>query len=463
MIEKLRDFPSVEELTGHQKLSDAVNRLPRPVAVQIIRDNIQSAKTRFRDSKKPVPRTSLLKEIRHDLQLAASREIGRVINATGIVVHTNLGRAPLSETIIEEIKKSAVGFSNVELDVQKGVRGKRGAACEQYLAALSGAESATVVNNCAAGLFLGLSALAYRKEVLLSRGELVQIGGGFRIPDILRKSGAKLVEVGTTNITTLRDYRQAITERTALILKVHKSNFVQAGFTQEVSLPDLVVLGREHSLPVFNDLGSGVFVDTRRLLGYHEPTVQQSVKAGADLTCFSGDKMLGGSQAGLLVGGRIYIEKIKRNPIFRTVRVDKITLSILEKLLRTYLDGTYAQNIPLWSLMTVPESELYRRGKKLLARLGNLEGLSVQATQVYIGGGALPQSEIPSVGLVFAPERKASVLFRKFLQNSPPVLGHITEDSFVLDLKAVPESDLPILSECIRRVLADAEDGPGAP
>lgn len=301
-ITALRDFPSVEEIMQSSSLADVLSVVPRPVAVVVVRGVIAARKESFRADRKPLTEDEVISAVKLGIIAAARQEIGQVINATGIVVHTNLGRAPLSDAIFDAIKKTVTGYGNIEFDLLSGTRGKRGVACERYLALLSGAEAGTVVNNCAAALFLALNTLASRKSVIISRGELVQIGGGFRIPDILRKSGARLCEIGSTNITTLDDYEGAIDRGTGLILKVHKSNFVQAGFTEEVPLKDLVELGRRYDIPVFNDLGSGVFVNTRPLLGYAEPTVQQSVSAGADLTSFSGDKLLGGSQAGLLVG-----------------------------------------------------------------------------------------------------------------------------------------------------------------
>ncbi|MCB2229312.1 L-seryl-tRNA(Sec) selenium transferase [bacterium] len=452
-ITTLRDFPSVEELAQSKALADAVTLVPRPTAVQIVRDVVAEGKEKFRQDGKAVTVSSIEKLIARRIMAAAQLEISKVINATGIVVHTNLGRAPLSDTIFDAIKKTVTGYGNIEFELARGVRGKRGVACESYLALLSGAEAGTVVNNCAAGLFLALNTLANRRGVIISRGELVQIGGGFRIPDILRKSGGKLREVGSTNITTIADYEEAIDDNTGLILKVHKSNFVQAGFTEEVPLKDLVELGKKHNIPVFNDLGSGVFINTRELLGYAEPTVQQSVAAGADLTSFSGDKMLGGSQAGLLVGRADLINKIRKNPIFRTMRVDKITFSIMEKMLTIYLNSTHTEDIALWRILSIPEAALYKRGKSILAALGNPSGLAIEATRVYIGGGALPQSEIPSVAVTFATDQKPNELLRRFREYTPPIIGRIENDRFLLDLKAVEESDLEIVTEAIRSVI----------
>jgi len=453
VIKQLRDFPSIEELLQHKKISEALAPIPRPLAVILVRESVAAAKKTFSSGKEEVSLQKLVNRIIGDIETHRRRRIGRVINATGVVVHTNLGRAPLSTSLFDSIKETVTGYGNIEFELQTGVRGGRGGACEQYLALLSEAERATVVNNCAAALFVTLNTFANRKNVIISRGELVQIGGGFRIPDILKKSGAKLHEIGTTNITKLKDYEAAIDERTGLILKVHQSNFVQRGFTEGVALKELVSLGKKHQVMVVNDLGSGVFVPTREVLGYAEPTVQQSVRDGADVTCFSGDKMLGGCQAGLIVGKAPLVDKIKKNPLFRTVRADKIVFSMLERLLSYYLDGTWQKEIKLWALLTIPESELYKRGKAVLKEAGNPSGVSVEATKAYVGGGALPESNIPSVGIVFSKELKAVDLISKFRNQTVPIIGRIDDDRFILDLKAVDAEDLPLIRQAITEIL----------
>lgn len=457
IIKTLRDFPSVEELLQDKRLTVSINAVPRPLAAEIVKTVVANRKKDFKKSSKTMTMASLVTGIEKTLASARRQQVQRVINATGIVVHTNLGRAPLPESLFDAVKETVTGYGNIEFDLERGIRGKRGVAAEKYLALMAGSEAATVVNNCAAALFLILNTFANRRNVLTSRGELIQIGGGFRIPDILKRSGTKLTEVGTTNITTLDDYRNGIDSRTALILKVHKSNFVQAGFTEEVSLKDLASLGSEHGLPVINDLGSGVFIGTRDVLGYAEDTVQQSVRAGADLTCFSGDKMLGGVQAGLIVGREEMVKKVKKNPLFRTMRVDKIVFSILEHLLTIYLNGNYQADIKLWEILSCPESELYKAGKAILKELGEPNGLSVEATKAYMGGGALPEAAIASVGIVFSKEYKASVLIRKFRELSLPIIGRVEDDRFLLDLKAVDKRDRPCLVSSIRKVLKQGD------
>ncbi|MBU8934409.1 MAG: L-seryl-tRNA(Sec) selenium transferase [candidate division Zixibacteria bacterium] len=454
MIEKPRDFPAVEELLQHEELAEAVLLIPRPAAAEIIKATIANAKAQLTKTHKPITLERLNNDIRKALLKAKRQEITRVINATGIVVHTNLGRAPLPAALFEAVKERVTGYGNIEFDLNTGGRGSRGLACEKYLVLLTGAEAGTVVNNCAAALFLILNTLANRKQVLLSRGEMVQIGGGFRIPDILKKSGGKLCEVGTTNITTIKDYEDNIeTGRSGLILKVHKSNFVQSGFTEEANLKELVTLGRKYGWPVVNDLGSGVFIDTRDILGYEEPTVGHSVRAGVDLTSFSGDKLLGGVQAGLIVGSSEYIKKIKRNPLFRTMRVDKVVFSIVEHLLSVYLSGDFQTDIHLWQILSIAESDLYQRGQKILSDLGHPSGLSVEATKAFVGGGSMPEADIPSVGIVFSTAYSATRLMRQFRNRSLPIIGRIENDQLILDLKAISENDLSILTTAIKEVI----------
>ncbi len=453
-ITELREFPAIEELLQDPALEGAVSSIPRPQAVEIVREVVAEFKSRFQKSSRPVALEQLHRTIIQIILDKGREEIRRVINATGIIVHTNLGRAPLPPIILADIVPAVAGYSNVEFDLATGQRGNRGLACETRLANLSGAESATVVNNCAAALFIILNTLAGRKKVIISRGELVQIGGGFRIPDILKRAGAKLCEVGTTNITTLSDYETAIDADTALILKVHKSNFVQAGFTDDVPLKELATLGQKANVPVINDLGSGVFVETRELLGYSEPTVQQSVRAGADLTCFSGDKLLGGMQAGLIVGRKGLVQKIKKNPLFRVVRVDKVVFAMLEALLASYLRGSQVEDVPVWTILSTPASELYKSGKEILKQTGTPNGVSVEATKAFVGGGALPESDIPSVALVFAPEYSAEKLLAAFRRLDPPIIGRIANDRFTLDLKAVDKSDFAFIVSSITTILS---------
>jgi len=452
LIKTRRGFPAVETLLQASELKNALDLLPRPVAAAVIREVVAALKKDL-DTTKGIPRKRLFAEITRRLHLEAAKGSTRVINATGVVVHTNLGRSPLSETLLEDFQTSLAGYGNVEFDLTNGRRGGRGAACEDYLARLTGAEAGTVVNNNAAALLLILNTLANRKKVLISRGELVQIGGGFRIPDILRRAGARLSEVGTTNVTSLADYESAIDDRIGLILKVHKSNFIQAGFTDEVDLKPLVALGRKHSIPVVNDLGSGVLIPTGRVLGYREPTVQESVRDGADLTCFSGDKLLGGMQSGLIVGRRDLITRIKKNPLFRTVRVDKVVFFVLERLLTTYLNGTHLEQIKLWQMLGRSTKELEKMATAVLREAGSPNGVTVEKTKAQVGGGAMPEQDLASIGLVFDQSNSARQLMKKLRQGQPPVIGRIDDDRLILDLKAVDPSETSMLARAIKKIL----------
>jgi L-seryl-tRNA(Ser) seleniumtransferase len=452
LIKTRRDFPAVEILLQAPELKDALQAIPRPVATVIIREVVAELKKSL-DTDRGLPHEMLVTEIIGRLKLQAAKGSTRIINATGVVVHTNLGRSPLSAALLEDIQTALTGYGNVEFDLTTGKRGGRGAACEEYLARLTGAEAGTVVNNNAAALLLILNALGNRKKVIISRGELVQIGGGFRIPDILRRAGARLSEVGTTNVTSFADYENAIDDRTGLILKVHKSNFVQAGFTEEVDLKPLVALGRKHAIPVVNDLGSGVLIPTGKILGYREPTVQESVRAGADLTCFSGDKLLGGMQSGLIVGRSDLITKIKKNPLFRTVRVDKVVFLVLERLLGVYLNGTHLEHVKLWQLLARSTSDLKRIAHAILVKAGNPDGVTVEETKAQIGGGAMPEQDLASIGLVFDRSHSARKLVTRLRRGQPPVIGRIDDDRLILDLKAIAGDEAALLSQAIVEAL----------
>jgi len=453
LIKTKRDIPSVEILTSEIDIASAANKLARPLTVEIVRSKVEQIKNRLGSEIDAIAYEDLIAEIISEIRIVLTNKIGRVINGTGILVHTNLGRAPLSLELFDDIKDHITGYGNLEYNAVSGRRGKRGELAEKYLSLVSGAEAGTIVNNNAAALFIILNTFANRRKVLISRGELVQIGGGFRIPDIIKKSGARLVEIGTTNITTFDDYKKALEGNPALILKVHKSNFTVAGFTEEVSLKALVDLGKQFNLPVINDLGSGVLVDTSDVAGMKEPTVQASVKDGADLTCFSGDKLLGGVQSGLIVGCGEMVGRIKKNPIFRTIRVDKIVFSAVEELLKYYLDDSWRENIKLWRLAHIGESVLYERGQELLKKIDAGEKISLEASQGAVGGGSLPEIPLPSAALVFhckLTPQKIATLFRK---NQPPVIGRISNNRFMIDLKAIDEDTLEILPDIIKNII----------
>lgn len=453
IIKSKRDFPSVEKLASDEMIVVASEDLARPYAVEIVRATVERMKSGLGADFDEITYKSFRQKIINDINEAVLTKIGRVINGTGILVHTNLGRAPLTETLFDCIKNHITGYGNLEFDVTSGKRGKRGELAEKYLALVSGAEAGTIVNNNAAALFLILNTLAFRKKVLISRGELVQIGGGFRIPDIIRKAGARLIEIGTTNITSIGDYKNALDENPSMILKVHRSNFAVSGFTEEVDLKALVDLGRKNDIVVVNDLGSGVLVDTSALAGVKEPTVQNSVRDGADLTCFSGDKLLGGLQSGLIVGARQLISKLKKNPVYRTVRVDKVVFSSIEELLGYYLDDTWKENIKLWRLASVTESELYQKGRKLLDEINAGGKISLEASAGEMGGGALPEIPLPSVALVFNSRLSPQKIAKLFRHEKPPVIGRISDDKFMIDLRSIDDEDTAMLVNIVKTLI----------
>jgi L-seryl-tRNA(Ser) seleniumtransferase len=423
------------------------------LVAEFLRLAVAESKHTMKLKKKTIDTSDLLRIAKSKIDSWGKKETRKVINATGILVHTNLGRAPLGKKLLENIIENLSGYNNLEFDLIDGKRGGRGEACEKYLAILTGAESAAIVNNCAAALFIILNTFANRKKVLLSRGELVQIGGGFRIPEILKRSGAKLEEVGTTNVTNLKDYSDAADKNTSIILKIHKSNFVQSGFTKEVPLEKLTALAEKQKLLLVHDIGSGALIPTRKILGHDEPTPLQSIRSGAHLVCFSADKMLGGIQAGLIAGKKELIDRIKQNPLFRTIRVDKFVISALENIFKTYLDGTYQSDVKLWQLLSVPEGDLYKRAKSICQSLDNPELVSVEATRSFIGGGGLPESALPSVGLCFSKKCDAKEMMQIFRNQNPPVIGRIENDRFILDLKAIDDSELDILKISVSQVL----------
>ncbi len=377
----------------------------------------------------------------------------KVINATGIVINTNLGRAPLHREVLKHIEEVALGYSNLEYDLCEGKRGSRNSHIEEILCDLTGAEASFVVNNNAGAVYLVLNTLAFGREVIVSRGELVEIGGSFRIPDIMRSSGATLVEVGTTNKTRISDYERAISENTALLMKVHRSNFYMEGFTEEVSLEDLVSLGKRRGLLTYYDAGSGLLIDLPFAAG--EPSLRRCIETGLDLVSASGDKLLGGPQAGIILGKRELIEKIKRNPMSRALRIDKLTLAGLEKTLRLYAEGRH-EEVPVVRMLTEDEESIRRRARRLKRLLRGIEGVRFEVVKdrAKPGGGSLPRLELPTYCLaVIHPKFSAQELSKRLRYSEPPVIGKIERDTFLLDLRSVPDEELPLLRSSLRSAL----------
>ncbi len=456
----LRAIPAVHELT--KSLGDLYPNVPEKLRTLVARQTAEALRGQILSGK----RNSLTKE--EVLALAKKRlaeklrpSLRPLINATGVVVHTNLGRSLLPQEALEEIKAIASRYSNLEFDLHRGERGSRYVHVEDILCELTHAEEALVVNNNAAAVLLTLNTLALGKEVIVSRGELVEIGGSFRIPDVMARSGAILREVGATNRTHLRDYEAAINENTALLMKVHKSNFAIVGFTKEVSGAELVSLGKKYGLPVVEDLGSGCFVDFSRYGLIKEPTVQEVLAAGLDVVTFSGDKLLGGPQAGLILGKSEYIRQIKKNPMNRAVRIDKLTLAALEATLRLYRDLEEAvRRIPTLALITMPAEAVKKKAQRLLRRLRQAKIARLKARLVKtisrIGGGALPLACPASYAVALKVDGwSAATLERHLRAASPPIIGRIEDEEVFLDLRTVLPEEIPVLVQVLSEMLGE--------
>jgi len=391
--------------------------------------------------------------VRARLESAVAPSLVRAVNATGILVHTNLGRSPLSPAAIAAIAEIARGYSNLELDLETGKRGSRHRHAERLFAPLFGEKKALVVNNAAAALMLALNTEALGKEVVVSRGELVEIGGSFRVPEILERSGARLREVGTTNKTRLADYASVIGPETGAILRVHPSNFRVVGFTESAATEDLVRLGRERGLPVIEDFGSGNLVSLAPFGLPGEPTVAESLRSGVDLCVFSGDKLLGGPQAGILVGEGPRVEACRRNPMARALRVDKLVYAALEATLSAYVRGRALEEIPVLRMLALPAEEIRSRAQALASRLQGVETLSleVQPSASFVGGGAAPDSEIPTwVIAIRGRERSAESLLAGLRRNDPPIVARVSEDRVLLDLRTVLPGEDELLEKALR-------------
>lgn len=449
----MRTLPSVEKLLGSSDLKSWIEDWSRPVVAEACRQVLATLRQEILSGDKTVTPAEIKSRMSQFLDKKVNQHLQPVINATGIILHTNLGRAPLSENLLAQMSQISTGYNNLEFQLDSGQRGKRGLLSEELLCQLTGAESACVVNNNAGALFLILSALAKGKEVIVSRGELVQIGGGFRIPEILSQSGAVLKEVGTTNQTTLKEYEQAITPETGLILKVHHSNFQMKGFVKESALPELAYLSGEAKIPLIYDQGSGAVIDTRKYGLEAEPTVQDGLTSGADLVAFSGDKLLGGPQAGIITGKLELVNHLKRHPLYRALRVDKLTLSSLEKTVLFYLTGQAEQKIPVWKLISCEPEDLKSRAEKVAAQIKS-ESISVVASESYLGGGSLPGQILPSFALSIESDLHPDDLSAKSRLASPPVVGRISQDKFLLDFRTIfPEQD-SILTSTISQILS---------
>jgi L-seryl-tRNA(Ser) seleniumtransferase len=467
---RLRELPSVDELLGRARLRELAERAGRGIVTQAARSVLADVRERLKnDAGAGADRgaTDIVAGIVANIETRIAAEVEamlepslrRVINATGVILHTNLGRAPLDAGAIAEIAETATRYSNLEYDIARGERGKRDVHTARLAAEMAGAEAAIVVNNNAAAVFLVLNTLAKGAEVIVSRGELIEIGDGFRIPDIMSASGAVLTEVGTTNRTSIRDYERAINERTRLLLRVHPSNFRITGFTERASLEDLVALGRTRGIPVFEDLGSGCLADLSGS-GVAEPVARASCAAGASVVSFSGDKLLGGPQAGIIAGKKDIVERIRRNPLFRALRVDKLTIAALEVTLRAYHRGALDE-IPALRMIRITAEEIGRRAADFAlrvkaslpadAKMGIREGFSV------IGGGSTPDQQLPTHLISLASARLSAAAIEERLRRAAkgtPVIARIEDDLLVLDLRTVFPDEEAALAAAIVAALA---------
>jgi L-seryl-tRNA(Ser) seleniumtransferase len=458
----LRALPSVDQLVRTLAARPELHGIPRPRVTATVRETLDRERRRLLDGGgEALGAASLAARVVARLTECGPFSLRPVINATGVVLHTNLGRAVLSDLAIQRLTAVAAGYANLELDLASKARGSRYSHVEAVLRRLTAAEDALVVNNNASAVLLALETLARGREVVVSRGELIEIGGEFRIPDILRRSGARLCEVGATNRTHLRDYADAIGPDTALLLKVHTSNYRVVGFTAAVSSRDLVELGRQRGVPVMEDLGSGCLVDLRPYGFPYEPTVQEVVGAGVDLVSFSGDKLLGGPQAGVVVGTHALVTRLKHNPLNRAVRIDKLTVAALEATLHAYEAGDALETVPTLRLLTQPLAAVAARARGALRRLDAGTRTRLGATVVrsvgQVGGGALPTVELPTAAVALGTTgAQAQRLDEALRRGDPPVVGRIADDRLLLDFRTVLPADVAPL---VRAVTAAAREG----
>ena len=444
---EFRHLPGVDKVLADERIKQLEADYPRTLLVNLVRQQLERERLAITTGKSAPSLAKIVDSIRVQARSLENPSLRPVVNASGVILHTNLGRAPLSKESILAMDAVAKGYSNLEFNLDSGTRGSRQVHVESLLCQLTGAEAALVVNNNASAVMLGLTALARRKEVIVSRGQAVEIGGGFRIPDVMRQSGARLIEVGTTNCTYISDYEQAISLRTAALLRVHSSNFRLMGFTNEVALEELVMLASRNNLPVFDDLGSGCFLDTTKFGLAPEPMVPQSVALGAGLIFFSGDKLVGGPQAGIIVGKRQFFDKLKKHPLARAVRIDKIRLAALAATLLHYLKDEATTKIPVWRMISAPLEEIDRRAKQWAQMLDDLA--QVVEGETMIGGGSLPGGTLPTrLVAIGSKEGKnvSQVMSRKLRTQEVPVIGRISEEVLLLDPRSVlPEEDEVVL------------------
>jgi L-seryl-tRNA(Ser) seleniumtransferase len=467
--ELLRQIPSVDELLAQPRLAELAKRVDRNLLVEVTRTVLADLRARITGEIAPVilaeisalasDPANLEKRITMLVERILSHSLKAVINATGVILHTNLGRAPITESVVEEFRRTATQYSNLEYDLEAGARGKRDVHTAELLTRLTGAEAAIVVNNCAAAVLVTLAAFARGGEVIVSRGELIEIGDGFRIPEIMEQSGALLREVGTTNRTRLADYENAIGEKTRLLLRVHPSNFKVTGFTDKPSLEELVGLSQRSSIPLVEDLGSGCLVDLSEH-GITEPTVRQSIEAGVGIVTFSGDKLLGGPQGGIIAGKKDLIAKVRKHPLFRALRVDKLTIAALEATLGAYLRAAW-EEIPTMRMIRMTPQELERRAENFIRELR--PDLPLDEVEIDIvdgaslaGGGSTPTQSLPSKVIRVGSVRYSASKLEQRLRRAPAgisVIARVEDERLILDLRTVFPEQEPLLVKTLASVL----------
>lgn len=460
----LSRIPAVEKVLSALEKRDGLPALPRPLMTQMVRDEVNELRRRVReDGIEPGEFEAIVAEIHDSLASLYRSRIHPVINGTGVIVHTNLGRSPLSAATAEAVREVGLSYNNIEMNLDSGERGKRGGYLERCLALICEAEAATVVNNCASALILILKHLANgeRNEVVISRGELVEIGGGFRVPEIMETSGAELREVGATNKTSLADYEKAVGPKTGMFLKVHRSNFWMDGFVDEPTTEELVELGARLGLPVVEDLGSGAMIQTDALAPIpHEPTAAEVLKRGVDLVCVSGDKLFGGPQAGIIAGRADLVAGLKKEPFFRALRCDKLILTGLQEVASEYLrqSGDSVPDLPLARMLALdPEADLRPRAEAIVSALEGRGNASIGEGIARCGGGTMPKAEIPSVTVDFRPETIGlEKLARLLRRNAPSIIGYKADDCFRLDLRTI----FPHQDETVTKILLDIFEKP---
>ena len=457
-----RSIPKVDVLLENSDIVTLIENHHRDVVVDVIREEIDKLRNFIKENDDvnliETKINNLIENIKISTEKVYSYNIKKVINGTGTILHTNLGRAIISKKHADYLSEVVTSYSNLEYNLEEGKRGERYSHFEKLICKITGAEAAMAVNNNAAAVMLVLSSMAAEKEVIVSRGELVEVGGKFRIPDVMKSSNAHLVEIGTTNKTHLEDYEDAISENTGAFLKVHTSNFKILGFTESVSIEELCKLGREKDIPVIEDIGSGVLIDLSEYGLEYEPTVQDSIKAGVDVVSFSGDKLLGGPQAGIIVGKKKYIDKMKKNPLTRAFRIDKFTATILEMIFHEYLNEEDAiKNIPVLSLITKDLKEIEKNANDLFNKIENLKNMAdinVEDTLSQIGGGSLPAERIKSKSVTIMPKNiSTQSLEAKLRAGKNPVVGRISEEKLILDMRTVLEDEIDILAQKLIDIL----------